>query len=87
VTGLYFHEASVAALTRAVLDFESRIESFDPEVIRAHSRKFDRSRFEVKLKAIVARQFNMRANREVMRFSQSKTQRDGEFEIVKRDVS
>jgi glycosyltransferase involved in cell wall biosynthesis len=79
VTGLYFNEASVESLTRAVLDFESRVESFDPQIIRAHSRKFDRTRFQVKLKAVV--------NRQLMRFSQSKTRRDADIRIVGGDMS
>jgi glycosyltransferase involved in cell wall biosynthesis len=87
VTGLYFHEASVASLTRAVLDFESRVESFDPQLIRAHSRKFDRARFQVKLKAVVARQFNTRSTRQLMRFSQSKTQGDTDIRIAGGDTS
>lgn len=45
VTGLLFHEQSVAAIQQVVLDFESIEGSFDPEVIRAHAMRFSTEAF------------------------------------------
>lgn len=76
VTGVYFYEPSVPALVQAVLDFESRIQNFDPKIIREHCKKFESSRFVTELKAVVARQFNTRIGREIARYSLSRPQRD-----------
>ena len=48
-TGLFFAEQSAASLTEAILDFESKEESFRPENIRAHSLQFDESVFKEKM--------------------------------------
>jgi glycosyltransferase involved in cell wall biosynthesis len=42
LTGIFFHEQTVEALTHAVLEFERRLPGFDPQVIRRSARGFDR---------------------------------------------
>jgi glycosyltransferase involved in cell wall biosynthesis len=45
VTGLLFHEQSASAIEAVVREFEQVEDSFDPEVIRAHSLHFSTDRF------------------------------------------
>jgi glycosyltransferase involved in cell wall biosynthesis len=71
VTGLHFHEASAPALMSAVVDFEQRMDSFEPKVIREHAKQFASSGFAAKLKAAVIRQFEARNSRDPARRSQA----------------
>jgi glycosyltransferase involved in cell wall biosynthesis len=45
VTGLFFREASAAALAEVVLRFEGMMDSFDPVTIAKHASKFDKQNF------------------------------------------
>jgi len=87
VTGIYFREASASGLAKAVLDFESCMHSFDPKIIREHSKKFESSRFAAKLKAVVAHQFTTRTNRDIARYAPPQARREeAGVEIAEGDV-
>ena len=44
-TGLFFNDQSAAAIIKAVNEFESRRDSFDPHIARKNSLKFSREKF------------------------------------------
>jgi glycosyltransferase involved in cell wall biosynthesis len=44
-TGMYFAEQTVDALQNCILNFEQEESSFNPQIIRAHARKFDTQEF------------------------------------------
>jgi glycosyltransferase involved in cell wall biosynthesis len=51
VSGLFFQEQSVAAIERAIHEFEQM--HFDPAVIKAQARKFDVQRFTSEISAVI----------------------------------
>jgi glycosyltransferase involved in cell wall biosynthesis len=53
-TGVFFREQSCAALQAAMLELESTEGSFDPQVIREHSLRFDRAIFREKMAEFIA---------------------------------
>lgn len=53
LTGLHFHEQTVAGLSQAVLKLEQGEVQFNPEAIRAHAAKFDIEHFNAQLTAFV----------------------------------
>lgn len=53
LTGVYFHEQTVAGLIDAVHRFESLEESFDPAQIRAHAEQFSASQFRARITSFV----------------------------------
>ncbi|GAB4502302.1 MAG: hypothetical protein Fur0035_18500 [Anaerolineales bacterium] len=53
VTGLFFYEQSVAALCRAVEQFENRAQVFSPHLIRQNSERFSEQRFRDEFAAFV----------------------------------
>jgi glycosyltransferase involved in cell wall biosynthesis len=55
VTGLWFHEQSVAALKAAVARIESGELRFDAARLHQHARAFDRERFEHEMGALIRR--------------------------------
>lgn len=52
-TGLFFYRQDRESLIKAVQEFLSKEESFDPKEIRANAERFPRSRFEQEFKAFV----------------------------------
>jgi glycosyltransferase involved in cell wall biosynthesis len=44
-TGIFFNEQTVESLNSALVEFEQKIEQFDPLTIRLHAEKFSRERF------------------------------------------
>ncbi|NRA04456.1 MAG: glycosyltransferase [Myxococcales bacterium] len=48
-TGIFFDDASPAALAEAVREFEKRDRSFDPAAIRRHAERFGRERFRAEI--------------------------------------
>ncbi len=52
-TGIHFEEQNVKSIIAAVEKFEKNKDSFDPEIIRAHSLQFGREVFEEKIKAFI----------------------------------
>lgn len=55
ITGLFFNEPSLEALNQAVEQFERQIDRFEPAVIQAHARQYDKSIFIQKIKHFVQR--------------------------------
>lgn len=53
-TGVFFHEQSVEAITRAVNDFEALPEPISAEACRANAERFGEERFRAEIKALVA---------------------------------
>lgn len=56
-TGVFFHEQTVEALCTAVETFEVARHRFDPERIRQHVERFDRTHFRRKIAAYVAARY------------------------------
>ena len=50
VTGILFNEQKADSIIKAVKEYEKRIDSFDPSVIRNHSEQFSRKNFEENIK-------------------------------------
>jgi len=50
ITGIHFSNQSVKDLLEALDTFEKNIDNFDPHLIRSHSLKFSRNRFEKEIK-------------------------------------
>ncbi len=57
-TGIFFKEQKVESLLNAINFFESKIDSFDKEVIRNHAKKFSKSRFEQEFETKVENLYN-----------------------------
>ena len=55
VTGLHFREQTTEAIRDAVERFEAREVPFDPQVIRAHARRFSTQRFRLQFRDYVER--------------------------------
>jgi len=53
VTGILFNEQKADSIIKAVKEYEKRIDSFDPSVIRNHSEQFSRKNFEENIKKFV----------------------------------
>jgi len=53
VTGILFNEQKTESIIKAVKEYEKRIDSFDPSVIRNYSEKFSRKNFEENIKKFV----------------------------------
>lgn len=53
VTGILFHQSNPESLIAAIERFESREEDFDPTLIVAHSRKFDRAIFKRRMQDVI----------------------------------
>jgi glycosyltransferase involved in cell wall biosynthesis len=53
VTGVFFSQPEVESLIEAVVCFESRLDEFDPKVIRSHSMRFGSEHFKAQFKAYV----------------------------------
>jgi glycosyltransferase involved in cell wall biosynthesis len=58
VTGLFFEEQSVGALTSATERFESRCEQFAPPRIRQHAEKFSVDRFREELSQVIEKSYS-----------------------------
>lgn len=56
VTGLFFKDQTVEALSQAMMDFEHR--TFDPSVIRKHAEEFDTALFKQRVKAFIDSKWN-----------------------------
>jgi glycosyltransferase involved in cell wall biosynthesis len=52
-TGLFFNDQTPAAIIKAVSEFESRMDCFDPYIIRKNSLKFSREKFITNYKRFV----------------------------------
>ncbi len=52
-TGVFFTEQSVSSLEKAILDFESMEQTFDPENIREHSLQFDSAIFKRRISEFI----------------------------------
>lgn len=61
-TGILFPEQTPESLMKAILDFESIEDKFDPQAIRNHALQFDRDVFETQLKLYI--ETAMKAHRE-----------------------
>lgn len=53
VTGILFHQSNSESLIAAIERFESKEEDFDPTLIVAHSRKFDRAIFKRRMQDVI----------------------------------
>ena len=53
LTGVFFYEQTVEALSQAVDLFERHRDRFDPETIRAHVASFDRARFKEQMRDLI----------------------------------
>jgi glycosyltransferase involved in cell wall biosynthesis len=64
VTGVLFHQQSVASLTTAVDQFETM--HFDPAIISAHARAFSKERFKDQMRDVIDRELSrhLHASRE-----------------------
>lgn len=54
VTGLFFREQNVKSLLATIAEFERNIDTFDPQVIREHSRAFGVDRFKHEMKEFIS---------------------------------
>jgi len=57
-TGIFFHQPTVAALTKALLKFEKEEENFNPAVIHRWARRFSKENFQRKIKKLVKEKLN-----------------------------
>jgi glycosyltransferase involved in cell wall biosynthesis len=64
VSGLFFEEQSVAAVERAIREFERMC--FNQEIIRAHAEKFNRDRFESEFAALLNRELGHEFMRDLL---------------------
>jgi len=55
ITGVFFDEQSVEALTAAVEGFEAQLGDYQPHVIRAHAEGFGVARFKTQMQAVIDR--------------------------------
>jgi glycosyltransferase involved in cell wall biosynthesis len=53
VTGIHFETQTIEALLKAINIFEKNYDKFEPTLIRKHSMKFNRKRFEKEIKEFV----------------------------------
>ncbi len=53
ITGLFFHQQSVASIQEAVERFEDQRRHFDPLAIRAHAEKFSIPRFQTEIEHFI----------------------------------
>jgi hypothetical protein len=51
-TGILFDQPTSEDLAAAVLEFEARRDTFEPDLLRQHARGFDREVFEQRMRAI-----------------------------------
>lgn len=68
ITGVFFAEQTVDSLAQAMLRFEAREESFVPEQIQLHARKFDTSVFVERLRNYI--EWVMTNGREPLEFKE-----------------
>jgi glycosyltransferase involved in cell wall biosynthesis len=52
-TGLFFDRPTADSLARTILDFEAVEDSFDPELISLHARKFSKETFKQRLSRVL----------------------------------
>jgi hypothetical protein len=52
-TGVFLTEQSVSGLKKAILEFESMEQKFNPEIIREHSLQFDSAIFKRRISEFV----------------------------------
>jgi glycosyltransferase involved in cell wall biosynthesis len=52
-TGILFAEQGVGSLIAAVQRFEQTADRFDPEMLVAHARRFDRSHFRTRIAGLI----------------------------------
>lgn len=54
-TGVYFMEQNSESICEAIKRFESKLDQFNPEIIRKNAERFSRARFEAEFKAYIER--------------------------------
>jgi glycosyltransferase involved in cell wall biosynthesis len=64
-TGIFFREQSVESLKDGILAYEARVDTFDPNAIRAHALGFAKSRFMSEFSHFVNEAMNARSNQGV----------------------
>lgn len=54
-TGLFFYDQNVQSLVDCILEFESKEDTFSPQIIHNHTRKFSSSSFKREMMALIRR--------------------------------
>jgi len=58
-TTLFFFDQNPHALKEAILQFEKRVDMFDPVYMQEHAKKFSEKRFQRELKSFVLKQYDI----------------------------